>query len=60
VLDRRHLVALFEHDIGLREAGLDIAVAQLLMIVFVVIFEGVFWIGRVDRRRARPERFLDS
>ena len=59
VLDRRHLIALLEHMVGLREAALDVAVAQLLVIVFAVIFESVLRIGRVDHRRARLERLLD-
>jgi hypothetical protein len=59
MLDRRHLIAFVEHNVGLCERRLDIAEAQLLMIVFVVIFEGVFRIGGIDRKRPRLERFLD-
>ena len=59
MLDRRHLVALVEHDVGLREGGIGIAEAQLLVIVFVVVLERVLRIGAVDRHRAGLERFLD-
>ena len=45
VLDRRHLVALFEHDIGLREGRVGVAVTQLLVIVFAVILEGILRIS---------------
>ena len=59
MLDRRHLVALFQHVIGLTETALDVAKAQFLMIVFVVVGEGVFGIGLVDDRRAWLQGFLD-
>jgi hypothetical protein len=52
MLDRRHLVALFEDVIGLGEAALDVAEAQFLVIVDVVIDEGVLGIGLVDDGRA--------
>ena len=58
VLDRRHLVALLEHVIGGAERRLDIAEAQLLMVVFVVILEIVSRIGLVDDDRARLQRLL--
>ena len=59
MLDRRHLVALLEHMVGAGEAALDVAEAQLLMIIDVVIGEGVLRIGLVDDRRARLHRLLD-
>ncbi len=59
VLDGRHLVALFQHDVGFAERALGIAEAELLVIVFVVIFEVVMRVGFVDYRRARFERLLD-
>ena len=59
VLDRRHLIALFQNHVGLREACLHVAEAQLLMIVLAVIFEGVSRIGRIDRDRSRLQRFFD-
>ena len=59
MLDRRHLVALLEHVVGLGEAALDVAEAQLLMIVDVVIGEGVLRIGLVDDRRAGLQGLLD-
>ena len=45
--------------IGLGETALDIAEAQLLMVVDVVIDEGVLRIGLVDDGRARLQRLLD-
>ena len=59
VLDRRHLVTLFEDMIGLGEAALDIAEAQFLVIVDVVIDERVLGIGLVDDGRAGFQRLLD-
>ena len=59
MLDRRHLVALLEDVIGLGEAALDVAEAQLLVIVDVVIDERVLRIGLVDDRRAGLQRLLD-
>ena len=59
VLDRRHLVALFEHVVGGRERGVGIAEAQLLVIMDVVIDEGVLRIGLVDDGRPGLERVLD-
>ena len=59
MLDRRHLVALFEDMIGLGETALDIAEAQFLVIVDVVIDEGVLGVGLVDDGRAWFQRFLD-
>ena len=59
VLDRRHLVALLEDVVGGGEAALDVAEAQLLVIVDVVIGEGVLRIGLVDDRRAGLQRLLD-
>ena len=45
--------------IGPGEAPFDIAEAQLLVIVDVVIGEGVFGIGLVDHGRTGLQRFLD-
>ncbi len=45
--------------IGLGEAALDVAEAQLLVIVDVVIDEGVLGIGLVDHGRAGLQRLLD-
>ena len=59
VLDRRHLIALLENVVGLREAALDVAEAKLLMVVAVVIGERVLRIGLVDDRRAGLQRLLD-
>ena len=59
VLDRRHLIALLEHMVGARKAALDVAEAQLLVIIDVVIGERVLRIGFVDDRRAGLQRFLD-
>ena len=59
MLDRRHLIALVEHDVGLLEGRLGVAVAQLLVIVFAVILERILRIRGVDRRCARLQRFLD-
>ncbi len=59
MLDRRHLVARFEHVIGCRERLFHVAEAQLLVIVFAVILEGVARIGLVDHGRAGLERVLD-
>ena len=59
VLDRRHLIALLEHMVGAGEGALDIAKAQLLVIVNIVIGEGVLRIGFVDHRRAGLQRLLD-
>ena len=59
MLDRRHLVALFEDVIGLGEAALDVAEAQFLVIVDVVIDERVLGIGLVDDGRAWFQRLLD-
>ncbi len=59
LLDRRHLIAALDDVVGTREGGLDIAVAQLLVVVFAVIDELV---GRVDLAhdgRARPDRLFD-
>ena len=59
VLDRRHLVALLEDLVGGGEAALDVAEAQLLVVVDVVIDELVGRIDLVDHRRAGPQRLLD-
>ena len=59
MLDRRHLVALLQHVVGLREGLLDVAEAQLLVIVFAVILERVLRVGLVHHRRAGLERLLD-
>jgi hypothetical protein len=59
VLDRRHLVTVFDDDVGSLECLFDIAVAQLLMVVFAVIFEGVLRIGRINRHSPLLERLLD-
>ena len=59
VLDRRHLVTLLQHMIGLGKTALDIAEAQLLVVVALVINERVLRIGLVDRGRARLQRLLD-
>ena len=45
--------------IGLREGALDVAEAQLLMVVDIVIGEGVLRVGLVDDRRAGLQRLLD-
>ena len=59
VLDRRHLIALFENVIRRGEAALDVAEANLLVVVDVVVGEGVFGIGLIDHRRAGLHRLLD-
>ncbi len=59
VLDRRHLIALLEHVVGACERLLDVAVADLLVVVLAVILEGVLWIGLVHHRCAGLERFFD-
>ena len=59
LLDRRHLIAALDDVVGTREGGLDVAVAQLLVVVFAVIDELV---GRVDLAhdgRARLDRLFD-
>ena len=54
LLDRRHLVAALDDVVGLAEAGLDVAEAQLLVVVLAVVDEEVVGIDLVDRpgRRA--------
>ena len=59
MLDRRHLVAILDDDVGFFESRLDLAEAELLVIVFTVIFEGVLGIRCVDRGRTRLQRLLD-
>ncbi|KRQ06999.1 hypothetical protein AOQ73_12645 [Bradyrhizobium pachyrhizi] len=59
MLDRRHLVALFQHMVGRRERAVGIAEAQLLVIIGLVIGEGVFGIDLIDHGRARLQRVLD-
>ena len=59
MLDRRHLIALVDHNVGLRKRSVGVAVAQLLVVVFVVIFECIPRISRVDRWRSGLQRFLD-
>ncbi len=58
LFDRRHLVATLDDLRGAGEGGLDIAEAQLLVVVFLVIDEGVAGIGLVDHGGARPQRLL--
>ena len=45
--------------VGLRKGLIDIAEAQLLVIVLAVILERILRIGLVDHRRAGLERILD-
>ena len=59
MLDRRHLVALFEHMIRLGETAFDIAEAQLLMIVDVVVGEAILRVGLVDHGGAGFQGLLD-
>lgn len=59
VLDRRHLVALFQHVIGARERRIGVAEPQALVIVYVVIDKRVLRIGLVDHGRAGLQRILD-
>ena len=58
VLDGRHLVALFDHEVGRGERALDIAEAQLLVVVLLVVLEGVGRVGLVHHRRAGLDRLL--
>ena len=59
LLDRRHLIAALDDMVGTRERRLDIAVAQLLMVVLAVIDELVGWIDLTDDGRARLDRLFD-
>jgi hypothetical protein len=59
MLDRRHLIALFEHMIGLGKTALDVTEAKFLVVVFVVKSETVLGIGLVDDDRAGLQRLLD-
>ena len=58
VLDRRHLVALLDDVVGFTKALLDVAEADLLEVVPVVVVP-VPAVVLVDQRGARRQRFLD-
>ena len=59
MLDGRHLVALFQHEVGGGERPLDIAEAQLLVIVLLVVLEGIGRVGLVHHRGAGLDCLLD-